>query len=61
MKNKGGFFVMLNTPDGGYTPLMLNDYEMKKFQTEDEARKLADDNPYGSIFGYEVFQIGTGI
>lgn len=55
----GDFFVMLYTPHGGYTPMMGDD-DIATFETEDTARKCAEDNPLGENFGYEIFQIGEG-
>lgn len=64
--NKGDFFVMLTTQNGGYTPLMFctdiatNEAELAKFATEQEARKAAKDSVLGEAFGFEVFEIGCG-
>jgi hypothetical protein len=64
--NKGDFFVMLTTPNGGYTPLELctsianNEATLAKFKTEDKAREAANSSVLGTTFGYEVFEIGMG-
>ena len=63
---KGDFFVMLTTQNGGYTPLMMctnitiNEDELAKFETEDDARKAASRSVLGEMFGFEVFEIGCG-
>lgn len=65
-KNKGDFFVMLNTPNGDYTPLMLctdiaeDENEFAKFKTIEEAREGALGSVLGDQFGYEIFEVGTG-
>jgi hypothetical protein len=40
------FFVMLYTPDGGYTP-MITDDGMAKYETEEKARKAAENSSLG--------------
>ena len=65
-KNKGDFFVMLTTHDGGYTPLRLSTSirngtsELAKFETKEQAKEAALNSGLGSEFGYEVFQRGDG-
>ena len=54
------YFVMLNHPNGGFVPLMENDEDMSTFETDQDARNGADGTCIGPIFGYEVFQMGTG-
>ena len=55
------FFVMLTTPDGGYTPMTIgDDNEMAKYDTEEEAKRAAISSLLGNHFGYEVFEIGLG-
>ena len=64
--NTGDFFVMLNTPNGGYTQLEKclgitnNTSEIAKFKTKELAVSGALGSVLGSEFGYEVFQIGCG-
>jgi len=53
------FFVMLQTQDGGYTP-MMDDEDIAKYETEEEARKDARNNPLGEHFGAEIFERGYG-
>jgi hypothetical protein len=60
LKMDDDFFVMLNTQNGGYTPMMGDD-EIAKYTTFEAAAEAAEDNPLGENFGYEVFQIGCGI
>lgn len=58
----GDFFVMLNTQHKGYTPLMnLDNDDIAKFKSKDDARKCANENLLGNNFGYEIFEIGCGI
>ena len=56
----GDFFVMLYTQNGSFTPMMVDDYDIAKYETEEEARLAAKDNPLGEAFGYEIFEIGIG-
>lgn len=56
---KGDFFVMLNTQSGSYTP-MMDDEDIAKYETFEEAVSVAKQNPLGEHFGYEVFEIGCG-
>jgi len=51
---------MVHTPDGGYLPLMQNDEDIAKFDTENEAREGAKSSTLGEEFGYEIFEIGSG-
>ena len=56
------YFVMLNTQNGSFTPLMdEKGDDIAKFATDDDADKMAAQNPMGEHFGYEVFQIGMGL
>jgi hypothetical protein len=65
-ENKGDFFVMLTTQNGGYTPLEFctsiadNTSELAKFETKEGAQKGALGSVLGEQFGYEVFEIGRG-
>jgi hypothetical protein len=54
------FFVMLNTQNGGYTPLMEGD-EIAKFETAEQAHDCAIQNLFGGHFGFEVFERGCGV
>lgn len=64
--NKGDFFVMLTTQNGGITPLMIctdiatSEAEFATFETEAEARKAAENSVLGEMFGYEIFERGYG-
>lgn len=65
MNNKGDFFVMLTTQNGGCTPLVKTDTvtgedEFVTFNTEAEAEKAAESSILGEMFGYEVFERGCG-
>ena len=55
------FFVILNHPNGGYTPLMDDDFEISRFRTEYEARQAAEDSFLGSKFGWQVFDVNQGL
>jgi hypothetical protein len=55
------FFVMLTTPDGGYTPLLDDTGEIAKFEYVDEATITAFETELGEEYGYEVFEIGRGL
>jgi hypothetical protein len=65
-ENTGDFFVMLNTQNGGYTPLETctsieyDTSELAKFKTKELAKEGALGSVLGSEFGYEVFEIGDG-
>jgi hypothetical protein len=65
-KSNGNFFVMLFTPKGDFTPLMLCidiatcESELAKFETKEAARDGALGSVLGEQFGYEIFEIGTG-
>lgn len=65
MNNEGGFFVMVNTQNGGYTALTTINaedlYEIAKFKTEEAARAGAESSVLGHNFGYEVFEVGMGL
>lgn len=56
------FFVMVNTPDGGYTPLMdETGEEVAKYLTLNAAIEDAKHSVWGEMFGFEVFERGLGI
>jgi len=54
------YFVMLIHPSCGYVPLMEDDENMAKFETEEKAKDGAEGTCLGSSFGYEVFCMGMG-
>jgi hypothetical protein len=54
------YFVMLNTQNGGITPLMAADDEIATFETPSEAKAAGKDNLLGAHFGFEVFGRGEG-
>lgn len=54
------FFVILNTQNGSYTPLIGNDDDIAKFYTVEGARAAGKNSVLGECFGFEVFQIGCG-
>jgi len=58
---KKEFFVMLNTQDGGITPLVDDKEDLATFDTVEEATKGAKSSILGDAFGYEVFQTGYGV
>ncbi|MDK9789839.1 hypothetical protein [Vibrio sp. D431a] len=64
--NKGDFFVMLTTQNGGCTPLMnkedstMAEPNLATFTSESEAKSAAETSVLGQMFGYEVFERGCG-
>lgn len=54
------YFVMLNTQDGGITPLMGGDDEIATFDTPSAAKDAGGENMLGAHFGFEVFARGEG-
>ena len=60
MTNTGDYFVMLNTQDGNYVPLMFDMDTIARFKTFNDAKVSAENNPLGEHYGYEVFCIGCG-
>lgn len=54
---------MLYTQNGGFTPLMNDEWDedILKFETENEAREFAGKTGYGEAFGFEVFHIHEGL
>ncbi|TGZ35334.1 hypothetical protein EQ875_01615 [Photobacterium damselae subsp. damselae] len=65
--NRGDYFVMLTTQNGGYTPLMLctgielGETELAKFTSKNDAETAANNSILGAEFGFEVFEIGYGV
>jgi hypothetical protein len=59
MEEIGQFFVMLHIGENNYTPLMHSD-QIAKFDTVDDAMTAGEDNILGEVFGFEVFEMGTG-
>lgn len=56
------FFVMLECPDGSYTPMIDETFdEVAFYATVEEARRDAEVNPFGLQFGYEIFKLGEGV
>jgi hypothetical protein len=53
------YFVMLITQKSSFTP-MMNDDEIAKYETLEDARTAARDNLLGYHFGYEIFCMGEG-
>ena len=49
------YFVMLIHPNCGYTPLMENEDDIAKFQTNEDAVSAAINTSLGEVYGYEVF------
>lgn len=54
------FFAMLNTTNAGITPMVADEDELAVFSTEKDAKKAAQNTVLGKMFGYEVFERGTG-
>jgi hypothetical protein len=56
------FFIMLNSQSGcNIMPLVTEDNEVAVFPSEEAAREVADNHPYCQAFGFEIFEVGTGI
>lgn len=56
------YFVMLTTQNGSAIPLMKSDGEsMAFFESPEDARDSALQNPFGAEFGWEVFELGGGV
>ena len=55
------FFVMLNTQNGRYTPMMGDEDNIATFGTKEEAEESAKHSVLGKYFGYEVFERGCGV
>lgn len=54
------YFVILNCPNGGISPMVQEDGELATYDSYDDAAEAAEDNMLGNHFGYEVFQTGMG-
>ena len=56
------YFIMMSNPTGkGASPIVNGEYkEVMFFETEEEARELAEDHHACSHFGYEIFCLGCG-
>jgi hypothetical protein len=54
------YFVLLTTQNGGATPLVDIHGNMHFFETEGEARVVAQQSVLGEWYGYEIFQRGEG-
>lgn len=59
---KKDFFVMLNTQNGGITPLVDDETEkLATYDSVDEAKDAAKSSMLGDMCGFEVFQRGYGV
>lgn len=57
----GDFFVILNHPNAGPMPLVLEEQDrLATYRSASDARRAGHDNPLGEAFGFEVFELGTG-
>ena len=54
------YFVMLSHPNINPLPMTEDDEHVAYFNTLEEAKSAAEDNPLGENYGYEVFCIGRG-
>jgi len=55
------FFIMLNWPERDFVvPLEDENKNVAMFETEKEARALAEDHDTCQAFGYEIFKRGMG-
>lgn len=55
------YFVMLDHPSGAIVPLTTEDNEVAIFANVRDARIAAMREPLGVQFGYEIFEVGTGV
>lgn len=54
------YFVMLTTQSGRSIPMMRNE-EVAFYETIEDAKLDAQNNPLGASFGFEVFELGGGV
>lgn len=54
------YFVMLESPNGTITPMVDDDETVWLFDNIIDACDVAEENPLGKSYGYEVFERGTG-
>ena len=55
------YFVILNHQKKDiFLPFLDEDGELAMFETEIEAICEANQNPLGNVFGFEVFELGSG-
>lgn len=58
---KGDFFVMMyNQKSTTAYPILDEDDNVAFWKTEEKAHEDMKDHPYASVFGYKVFEMGTG-
>lgn len=56
------FFIMMYWQNGKFaTPIMNGDEDVAFFSTEMEARRVAENHEACQAFGYEIFEMGTGL
>ena len=54
------YFVILNYQKNGiYLPMIDDDENLAMFESEIEATVAGNKNPFGSEFGFEVFELGN--
>jgi hypothetical protein len=57
---KKQYFIMMNL-NGGITPIVGDNEEVKIFDTLEDAKGVAEGHPPCQAFGYEIFERGRGI
>lgn len=63
-KYERNYFVMLEHPRGWPVPMIDSESaydDLAWFETEDDARRCARQNPLGEAYGFEVFERGGGV
>jgi len=55
------YFAMLNTQQGGITPLMDDDDLLATYDYDYECEAAAASTILGNYYGFEVFEIGCGV
>ena len=54
------YFVILNSPEGAFVPLLNSSSNLAMFESEIAASVAGNRNVLGCSFGYEIFEIGGG-
>lgn len=55
------FFVMLNTQNGGQTPMIDPEGNMMFYPTHDDAVRAARNSWFGEQYGFTIYGPGDGI
>jgi hypothetical protein len=56
------FFIMMNNQSGTtIMPITDGEDDVMLFETEEEAREMAEEHHFCNKFGFEIFERGTGV